>query len=430
MVAALAIGGTMAYLTDSETADNVFTLGSVKIDLEEPHYPGNGSAEVTDIVPNEEVQKDPLVKNTGDNDAIVFLKMTVPVETVQAVDDDGTKHESAPSELFFFKTGALGEGFTDHTNKFNEKWERLEDKETGADLAGTERTYVFAYKTKLAPGASTDALFDKIQLKNYAEGYIDGSVENIKIDTYAIQADNLIVSQAKADPDNLTPDSEKAIYDLFMKQNPEINTNGSTKDAENNNALNLKGDPRTTQDNVTLSINIAVDNTKLITGNTAQASAAVDTTMEEQGYTFASSDESVAKVDAATGKITAIAPGKATITATSKAKKNDTAATASVDITVEDAVSVSMGMPKKKLQVGDTVNAAIQVNATTEYTVVYSSSDESVATVDSGSGKVTAVGAGSAIITATVTYRDQAGVSQTHTASDRITVDVQAVPVG
>ena len=38
MMGVMAIGGTMAYLTDSETATNTFTIGQVKIDLEEPEY--------------------------------------------------------------------------------------------------------------------------------------------------------------------------------------------------------------------------------------------------------------------------------------------------------------------------------------------------------------------------------------------------------
>ena len=35
-----------AYLTDAETATNTFTVGKVKIDLEEPGYPGNDSDEM------------------------------------------------------------------------------------------------------------------------------------------------------------------------------------------------------------------------------------------------------------------------------------------------------------------------------------------------------------------------------------------------
>ena len=38
MVAALAAGGTAAYLTDFETATNSFTIGKVDIELDEPNW--------------------------------------------------------------------------------------------------------------------------------------------------------------------------------------------------------------------------------------------------------------------------------------------------------------------------------------------------------------------------------------------------------
>ena len=58
LVVSVAAGGTVAYLTDAETATNTFTVGKVKIDLEEPGYPGNDSDEVKNIVPNQEIMKD------------------------------------------------------------------------------------------------------------------------------------------------------------------------------------------------------------------------------------------------------------------------------------------------------------------------------------------------------------------------------------
>lgn len=72
LVVSVAAGGTVAYLTDAETATNTFTVGKVKIDLEEPGYPGNDSDEVKNIVPNQEIVKDPQIENTGNNDALVF----------------------------------------------------------------------------------------------------------------------------------------------------------------------------------------------------------------------------------------------------------------------------------------------------------------------------------------------------------------------
>ena len=41
------IGGTFAYLTNTQTATNTFTVGNVKVELKEPNYPGNDDPEKT-----------------------------------------------------------------------------------------------------------------------------------------------------------------------------------------------------------------------------------------------------------------------------------------------------------------------------------------------------------------------------------------------
>lgn len=99
MVGALAVGGTMAYLTDSKGATNTFTVGKVQVDLEEPNYPGNGSDEVTNVVPNQVIAKDPKVENTGNNSAVVFVEYSVPVADLITVDDEGHRKESALTEI-------------------------------------------------------------------------------------------------------------------------------------------------------------------------------------------------------------------------------------------------------------------------------------------------------------------------------------------
>lgn len=43
-----------------------------------------------DVVPNQELAKNPLIENTGSNSAVVFLKVTVPTKYVTPVADDGT----------------------------------------------------------------------------------------------------------------------------------------------------------------------------------------------------------------------------------------------------------------------------------------------------------------------------------------------------
>ena len=79
LVAALGVGGTMAYLTDSEQTTNTFTIGKVKIDVQEPGWDttdknnNNIPDKAEDVVPNQELAKNQLLENTGSNSAVVFL---------------------------------------------------------------------------------------------------------------------------------------------------------------------------------------------------------------------------------------------------------------------------------------------------------------------------------------------------------------------
>ena len=119
----------------------------------------------------------------------------------------------------------------------------------------------------------------------------------------------------------------------------------------------------------------------------------------DKTVTWTSDKPAVATVDA-TGKVTAVAVGEATITAKAGDK------TATCKVTVKAAVvavtSVKLDKTELALTVGD---AAVQLKATvapdnaTDKTVTWSSDKTSVATVDA-TGKVTAVAEGEATITA------------------------------
>ena len=204
LVISVAAGGTVAYLTDAETATNTFTVGKVKIDLEEPGYPGNDSDEVKNIIPNQEIVKDPQIENTGNNDALVFLRVEIPQETFTD-EDDGT-WEQKKQDLFRLK------GVSD-------QWELLRT-ETTTDADGkTKTSYVYGYKKTLAKGSTTDKLFQKVQMKNSIEKDLEGNVEDVIVTACAIQATDI--------PDiNLTPGSDGTlgkdvldqVYTIFLNQ--------------------------------------------------------------------------------------------------------------------------------------------------------------------------------------------------------------------
>jgi uncharacterized protein YjdB len=119
----------------------------------------------------------------------------------------------------------------------------------------------------------------------------------------------------------------------------------------------------------------------------------------DAAITFASSDENVAKVDAQ-GKVTAVAPGEAKITATSR---NLTGA-ATVKVAAAGPSALNAATTAFDLAVGGTakfdVSGVDAAGGKVEgLTLTFASSDAKVATVG-GDGTITAVGPGSATVTA------------------------------
>lgn len=215
LILSLSVFGTALYLTDSDTATNTVTIGDVKIDLLEPSW------EDTDYVePNQELPKNPQIKNTGINDAIVYMTVEVPVDNITLTADNGTKGTKARSELFWFKD--TSDSPSTHANNFDSNWVHLDTKDTGSDLTGTSRTYVFAYKTPLAKDATTTPLFDKIQVKNFIENEIAvGMSEDIHINAYSIQASDVLENGVDL-TDNLTTANLAKIYDTYINQSGDI----------------------------------------------------------------------------------------------------------------------------------------------------------------------------------------------------------------
>ena len=111
---------------------------------------------------------------------------------------------------------------------------------------------------------------------------------------------------------------------------------------------------------------------------------------------WTSSDENVATV--ANGVVTAVAPGKAVITAAC----GDVEGTCEVTVNPILASAVVLSETEKEVYVEDTftLTATIDPANTTDKTLVWTSSDEKVATV-SEEGEVTAIAPGKVVITAT-----------------------------
>ena len=204
LVVSVAAGGTVAYLTDAETATNTFTVGKVKIDLEEPGYPGNDSDEVKNIIPNQEIVKDPQIENTGNNNALVFLRVEVPQETFTD-EDDGTG-EQKKQDLFRLK------GISD-------QWELLRTETVTGEDGKAKTSYVYGYKKTLGKDATTDKLFQRVQMKNAVESDLSGNVEDIIVTACAIQATDIPdVNLTPGSDGNLSKDALDQVYTIFLNQ--------------------------------------------------------------------------------------------------------------------------------------------------------------------------------------------------------------------
>ena len=207
MIGVLAIGGISAYFTDGDTATNTFTVGKVSIDLQEPNW-----NPPKDITPNQEIKKDPQIKNDGINDAYMFMKVTVPYDNITVVAQDGTKAAAkADTELFSYdvKSGwiEIGTPVKDTNNK--------------------TVTHLYAYGTATqmtaeAANQKTGTLFDWVKFVNAREDEgLEGTTKNIKIDAYAIQTQN--INDGKTKLDGINSDGKVKPTDVWAvleRQNP------------------------------------------------------------------------------------------------------------------------------------------------------------------------------------------------------------------
>lgn len=164
----LCIGGTMAYLTDREETVNEFTVGKIDIELLEPHWKPE---ENKTLVPTQIIAKDPQIKNTGQNEAFVYLEVSVPIRNVAAADAEGNRINKKDTELFTFSAG--------------KEWTLLQSVRKESD-----KIYTYAYNKILKPSETSSPLFEKVVFANIIEGQLDAQKLSVPVKAYAIQSAN------------------------------------------------------------------------------------------------------------------------------------------------------------------------------------------------------------------------------------------------
>ena len=184
MLATTAVVGTTAYFTDHPSKVNTFTVGSVETELHEDGWfeedpDGDGTSdEAINITPGKTITKDPSIKNTGANDAYVYLKVTVPMASVVTVDAQGNRQPEANTQLFTYTADS--------------NWTLMSTTyDTGSVSTAKSVDYVYAYNTALTAGEETTSLFETVTFANIIEGEIDPSTElDVKVGSMSIQADD------------------------------------------------------------------------------------------------------------------------------------------------------------------------------------------------------------------------------------------------
>ena len=187
LVALAAIGATFAYLTDTKTVDNTFTMGNVKITLDETNVNDPTGARVTsneyNVYPGAVVTKDPIVHNTGKNAA--YIRATVNVSNWMNLcaayypDFKETFPNDGYKAALNLLVGELGEGWS------------VVGVEAGDTftIGQFDAKFILKYNGELASGADTTAMFQTVTIPAGIDNANTESFSGVKVVAQAIQAD-------------------------------------------------------------------------------------------------------------------------------------------------------------------------------------------------------------------------------------------------
>lgn len=179
----LIIGGILAYFTDVDTKTNSFKMGNVSIKVVEENWEG-GETGVVDIVPNQIVNKDPKIENTGSTDVYVFIKVKVPYANVVVGDA-----AAEDTELFTYE---LNDGWVEVGTSTKDD----QDKTVTHVYAYVDSTNTSELKALEPTEKTTPAVFDTVKLVDIKEtndgnSTIQGADLEVEVSGYGIQTTDL-----------------------------------------------------------------------------------------------------------------------------------------------------------------------------------------------------------------------------------------------
>ena len=185
LLAIAVVGASLAYFTDTKKATNTFTMGNVKITLDETDVTNPTGDRVTKneyaVYPGATVTKDPIVHNVGENGAYIRAKINVENwmnECAAYYPDFDTYYPNEGYEQsLLLLVDELGEGWS------------IVDVDAGTPfvLGNFSAEFTLKYDDVLAADADTTAMFTEVKIP---AGITNGNgFGTITVTAEAIQAD-------------------------------------------------------------------------------------------------------------------------------------------------------------------------------------------------------------------------------------------------
>ncbi len=205
LLALLSLGGTMAYMTDHESAENRFTVGKVDFNLYERNWDGErpdgtyatssnatssnatssnalGMEQAENMYAGMEINKDPAIKNNSKNDAYLRMTVKVPIATVSTADRDGNLVDGGiqkETELFSYELNPYC------GMKPVSYWPTVENGFHVYEYMYTGDGY---HEIPVPAGHNIPPLFHTVTFANVVDGEINEETEFIYVDFKAIQS--------------------------------------------------------------------------------------------------------------------------------------------------------------------------------------------------------------------------------------------------
>lgn len=207
LVAAVAVGGTLAYLSDkSNMVTNTFNVGAGyeedddghvglwldEVDITNPESRTETGNEYKDLQPGSIVEKDPTFHLTaGSTDSYVFAEVTGVDEMIAAG---------------YYFTVDEPEKLVDPVSAFNEKWVKVADNGVEGD-AGFNGLYIYKDGVDgiVSGGEAMEAMFNWVKLGSDVDNEEFAAIEPSAVDIrgVAVQAANLTAEEAQVEAENI-----------------------------------------------------------------------------------------------------------------------------------------------------------------------------------------------------------------------------------